>query len=220
MMKSYKTVIFDFDGTLADTSEGIYNSIRFAQKTMGLGEITAEQMRSHVGPPMAESYKRNFGLDGEELERAVSLHKQYALEKGAFEVSFYNGIDEVLDELKKMGCTVCIATLKFEQTAKKILNHFGKEHFFDIIRGVSASGGETKAELLYSCAELSGAQISECVLIGDSVYDAKGANEAEMDFIGVTYGFGFTNKDEAIEAGAIAAADSCGELLEILTEGK
>lgn len=219
-MKSYKAVIFDLDGTLADTSEGIYNSIRFAQKTMGLGEITAEQMRSHVGPPMAESYKRNFGLDGEELERAVSLHKQYALEKGAFEVTFYDGIDEVLGELKKMGCTICIATLKFEQTAKKIMNHFGKEHFFDIIRGVSAGGGETKAALLHSCAELSCADVSECVLIGDSVYDAQGACEAGMDFIGVTYGFGFNNKAEAIQAGAIAAADNCAELLKILTDRK
>ena len=215
-MKPYKVVIFDLDGTLADTSEGIYNSIRFAQKTMNLKEITLEQMRSHVGPPMAVSYKKNFGLEGKDLERAIALHKQYALEKGAFEVSFYDGIDDLLCRLKENGCTICVATLKIEQTAKKIMDHFGKTAFFDLIRGVTAGGNETKASILKDCVKFACVDTSKCVLIGDSVYDAQGAQEAGMDFIGVTYGFGFKSKEEVLQMGAIAAADNCMELTDIL----
>ena len=215
-MKQYKVVIFDLDGTLADTSEGIFNSIRFAQKTMNLKEITPEQMRSHVGPPMAVSYNKNFGLEGEELEHAIALHKQYALEKGAFEVSFYDGIDELLSGLRKNDCMICVATLKIEQTAKKIMEHFGKSGFFDLIRGVTAGGNETKASILRNCVEFANADISQCVLIGDSVYDAQGAQEVGMDFIGVTYGFGFKNKEEVFQSGAVAVADSCTELSQIL----
>lgn len=64
-MKKYKLVIFDMDGTIADTSPGIFNSIRYTEEKMGLPEINYEQMYSHVGPPMEESYNRNFGLTGD-----------------------------------------------------------------------------------------------------------------------------------------------------------
>ena len=67
-MSKYKTIIFDLDGTLADTSEGIYNCIRYAQKMMKLPLITDAQMRSHIGPPMHESYERNFHRSGADLE--------------------------------------------------------------------------------------------------------------------------------------------------------
>ena len=72
----YKLVIFDLDGTLADTSPGILNSIRYTQKKMNLPEISLEKMYSHIGPPMAESYNRNFGLTGDKLQQAINYHKE------------------------------------------------------------------------------------------------------------------------------------------------
>ena len=87
-MSKYKLVIFDMDGTLADTSPGILNSIRYTIKQMGLNEISLEQMYSHVGPPMEESYNRNFGLTGDSLKQAVSYHKEYAIQKGFKELTW------------------------------------------------------------------------------------------------------------------------------------
>lgn len=78
-MSKYKLVIFDMDGTLADTSPGILNSVRYVQRQMNLPEITLEEMYSHVGPPMEESYNRNFGLTGSELKKRLSFIKNTRL---------------------------------------------------------------------------------------------------------------------------------------------
>lgn len=179
-MKNYKLIIFDMDGTLADTSPGILNCIRYTQKMMNLPEITLEQMYSHVGPPMHESYSRNFGLSGEKLNQAVSYHKEYAMKQGFRELEVYEGIPELLDKLKAAGKINAIATLKAHSTAVKITEEFGLKDKFAIIAGVDPENPKTKAQLLEYCVEQSGYDKSEAVLIGDSIYDGKGADRKSV----------------------------------------
>lgn len=188
-MHKYKLAIFDFDGTIADTSEGIFNSIRYTQKMMGLPGITTEQMYSHVGPPIEESYKRNFGLVGEELKRAISFHKEYAVRQGYRELRLYDGIIETLARLRDSGYKTAVATLKAQDTADKILDCFKIRGSFDFVAG--AVGSSSKSELVLKCIEKLGCSKAETVLTGDSEYDAIGALNAQVDFIAVTYGFGF-----------------------------
>ena len=138
-----KLVIFDMDGTLADTSEGILNSIRYTQKKMKLPELTHEQMLSYVGPPMEESYARNFGLSGELLKKAVQYHKEYAMQKGYRELRVYDGIVDLLNALHRNGIHTAVATLKAQTTADKI----AEEYFpglFDLIVGTSLNNPMTK----------------------------------------------------------------------------
>lgn len=209
-----KLVIFDMDGTLADTSEGIFNSIRYTQKMMNLPEITYAQMLSHVGPPMEKSYARNFGLSGELLKRAVQYHKEYAMKKGYRELKVYDGIIDLLEKLKNAGIRTAVATLKAQTTAEKI----AKEYFpdlFDVIIGTNLENPLTKAEMLIKCIDNFQLSKSDVVLVGDSIYDAKGAEEAGMDFIAVTYGFGF-QPNEDIPANHIAAMDNPNDLIKIL----
>ncbi|MCM1577252.1 MAG: HAD hydrolase-like protein [Ruminococcus sp.] len=211
-MKKYRLIIFDFDGTVADTSEGIFNSIRYVQKMMGLPEITAEQMRSHVGPPMEESYSRNFGLKGEELKRAVEYHKEYAVNRGYRELRIYDGIPELLDRLRSEGYLTAVATLKAQGTVDKIAESFGLKERFDFIAG--AAGGATKAELIRKCMTGLGCSPEETLLIGDSEYDAMGAKEAGVGFMAVTYGFGFKEGDRV--EGSVGVWGCAGEIWENL----
>ena len=215
-MKAYHTVIFDLDGTLADTSEGIYNCIRYAQMKMGLPPITSEQMRSHIGPPMHESYERNFHLSGADLEKAVSFHKEYALTKGLFEASLYDGIPKLLSQLKEQGFHVAVATLKYEETAQKMLTFLKIAHYFDVICGTLSDVKLTKAQLLEKCIQLCHGTKETSLLVGDSSYDALGAHDAGIDFLGVTYGFGFTNKQEVDEFPNVGCAETVAEIWSVL----
>lgn len=212
----YQTIIFDLDGTLADTSEGIYNSIRYAQKMMGLPPITGAQMRSHIGPPMHESYERNFHLIGEELELAIGYHKEYALKKGLYEASLYDGIPQLLSQLNSQGLKLAVATLKYEETAQKMLSFLNIASFFHVICGTLSEVKLTKAKLLEKCVDLCQGEKSTALLIGDSSYDALGAQEAGIDFLGVTYGFGFHNTEEVNQYPNVGCVRAPGEIEEML----
>lgn len=215
-MRPYQTIIFDLDGTLADTSEGIYNCIRHAQKMMNLPPITSAQMRSHIGPPMHESYERNFHLTGHELERAVGYHKEYALTKGLYEASLYEGIPQLLSQLKSRGFKLAVATLKYEETAHKMLSFLNIASFFDVICGTLSEVKLTKAQLLHKCVEQCCGDIRSALLVGDSSYDALGALEVGIDFLGVTYGFGFQTADDVNQYPNVGCAKTVGEIWELL----
>ena len=212
MKKTYDLVIFDLDGTLADTSPGILNSIRYVQQKMRLPAITKEQMYSHVGPPMEESYRRNFGLEGEELRRAVELHKEYAVKQGYREIEVYPGIPQLLGRLHEEGVKTAVATLKAQATAEKIFAEFGLSRMFDLVLGTDASAPKTKAQLLEECIAKLQCTKARTVLIGDSKYDAEGALQAGIDFIAVTYGFGFKSAADAAVYSPTVVCDTVREM--------
>ena len=215
-MLNYQTIIFDLDGTLADTSEGIYNCIRYAQKMMNLPAITDMQMRSHIGPPMHESYERNFHLTGPSLEQAISFHKEYALTKGLYEASLYNGIPQLLSHLKSQGLKLAVATLKHEETAQKMLCFLNIASFFDVICGSLTEIKLTKSQLLGKCIDLCKGERETTLLVGDSSYDALGAQEAGIDFLGVTYGFGFQTATDVNQYPNVGCAGTVEEILSLL----
>lgn len=205
--------IFDFDGTIADTSPGIVNSVRYTQEKMKLPEITYEQMLSHVGPPMEESYAKNFGLSGERLKEAVNYHKEYAMKRGYREVKVYDGIPELLRALKEKGFNTAVATLKAQSTAEKILKEFFLDSFFDFVIGTDINRPVSKAVMLQLCMERLQHKESETVLIGDSHYDADAATEAGIDFVALTYGFGYKSEFEAEESGCVCVCNTVKELM-------
>lgn len=191
-MRHYELIIFDMDGTIADTSRGIINSIRYTIREMNLPEIGLEKMYSHVGPPMEESYHRNFGLVGDSLIRAISLHKEYALKKGYQELAIYDGMEDLLSELHKRGYKMAVATLKPHTTVMKILQNVGLIDKFDLVIGANTECPMTKSQQIEMCVSKLGSAKAKTVLVGDSVHDAVGAANAQIDFIAVTYGFGFS----------------------------
>lgn len=144
-MKS-RCIIFDFDGTIADTSSGIFNSIRYAADKLSLRELSIEELKLHLGPPMREAYNRSFGISGEKLEQAIEFHKEYSLSTGYREFEFYPEMLNVLHELRNHGFKMGIATSKPDEIIKKIVKMNNLEKFFDVVCGTIYS--ESKTEIV------------------------------------------------------------------------
>ena len=206
-----KLAIFDFDGTIADTSQGIVNSVRYTQEKMKLPAITYEQMLSHVGPPMEESYARNFDLSGDRLKEAVKYHKEYAIRQGYKELTLYPGIRELLEQLKKNRVYTAVATLKPQTTVDKILKAFRLESLFDCVVGSDTENPMRKSDMICKCLEKTCCEKQDAFLVGDSQYDADAAREAGIDFVAVTYGFGFKSADEV--SGTTHVCDTVREIM-------
>ena len=198
----YKRVLFDLDGTLLDTSRGIYNSVRHAVSVMGLPELSEVQLVRFVGPPPKKMYRETFGLSEADAEQATRLHREYGRTKAILEAEVYDGILPLLKELKEAGCLLGVATLKSQPIAEDILARYGLAQYMDFIVGMDAGETLTKADTLRMCME--DADPADCVLIGDSIYDGEGAKEVGIDFIGALYGFGFRTDADIAPFGVCA----------------
>ena len=192
----YKLAVFDMDGTLADTSEGILNCHRYAHKMMDRPEPTDEELDGVIGGPLLDSYRTRFGFSEEDAKQAVKIYRERYAEQGIYEAKLYDGMQETLQQLKANGMKLAVATLKAERFAKIMLVNMGVAELFDVIYGVDDNDKRTKAELIQMCMDTLQIDKSETVMIGDSSHDLNGAKECNVDFIGVTYGFGFKNDEK------------------------
>lgn len=194
-MSRYELILFDLDGTLLDTSAGIFNSVRYAVSRMGLAPIPDSRLREFVGPPPKSMYQKIYGLDDAGALRAAQFHREYGRTKALYEAEVYPGIPELLAKLKAEGYQLAVATLKSQTIAQTILRHYEIDAYFDAIIGMDPQETLTKRKTI----DLAIAQTNttgKAILIGDSIYDYDGAMEAGVDFLGVTYGFGFAPEKE------------------------
>lgn len=197
-MSEYRLIIFDLDGTLLDTSKGIFNSVRYAEEKMKLQPISEENLRKFVGPPPAEMYKKLYGLSEEGGMRAASLHREYGRTKAIYEATLYAGVTETLSYLAKQEYRLAVATLKRQDIAELVLSIHGIDKFFAHIVGMNQAESETKAGLIKRVCSMERVAPKETLMVGDSQYDYDGAVGAGTDFLGVTYGFGFTRKESGM----------------------
>lgn len=186
-MSRYRLAIFDADGTLFDSLEGIYASIRHTIGEMGLRDLSDEEMRLHIGPPVDEAYRRSFGISGDVLEETVRCHREFNTEHGVVMSSVFPGIADMLDALKSRGILTAVASLKPSETLARMIGIHGLA--FDSVHGYS--GTETKGDLIRMCMSDLGCAPGETVMVGDTVNDEAGAESAGTDFIPVSYGYGF-----------------------------
>lgn len=194
MAKKYDLVIFDLDGTLLDTSEGIFNSVRYALKEMHLPQISTELLRKFVGPPPKDMYKKIFELSEEKALWAVKKHREYGKEKAIFEAKVYPEIKNVLAKLKKSNFKLACATLKKQDIAEIVLRNFNLIEYFDVVVGMNECESLSKTDTIRIAME--NTKSKTAIMIGDSLYDLEGAKEMSLDFIGVLYGFGFSSFKE------------------------
>ncbi len=215
-MKNYSVIVFDLDGTLLDTTRGVLESVRYTIKEMGLPMLSEETIGRFVGPPMQDSFVREYGVSKEIAQQAANIFREYYKTKSLLQADLYDGIIELLGLLKKQNKKIAVATYKRHDYAMDILKHFGIADYCDSMNGADNNNVLTKADILNKCLEEVGnPPRSEVVLIGDSEYDSIGAENAGIDFIGVTYGFGFRTEEDIAKHSYAAWAESGKGLVEL-----
>lgn len=190
----YDAYLFDLDGTLLDTSEGIVNGLNRICTKMNLPKITKSQAKQYVGPPLGQVILNMLPQAAkEEVDMGVALYKDYFSQRGLYEAKIYDGMLRLLQYLKGHGARLAVVSLKYQQAVEETLKHFELEEYFDLTFGADIYGKLTKYDLIEKCIrELDEVDRSKIVMIGDSPYDAEGALKSGIDLIAVTYGFGFT----------------------------
>lgn len=209
-----KLVIFDFDGTIADTSGGILDSHRFALNAMGREIPTEEELRGVIGGNLLKTYIERFGFAEPDAREAVRIYRERYAEVGIHNAVLYPGFTDMVKELKNKGYKVGVATLKAETFAKIMLKELGLASCFDEVCGMDPNDGLDKAGLILKCCDLCGCRKDEAILVGDSNNDYIGSQQSGVDFIGVTYGFGFTPGEKY----DFKTANTCAELLQRLID--
>lgn len=217
-MLNYKSVLFDLDGTLLDTSGGVIKSVEYLINELSLPQITEEVKRSFIGPPIQASLKRVYGMDGEEVRAATKVFRDRYSTVDLCIAAEYAGIRELLSLLRQKGIKIGVATYKRQDYAEEILRAFHIAPLCDCIYGADYDGKYTKQDIINLCIEhLADGDKSHTVMIGDSEFDALGAQQAGVDFIGVTYGFGFRSKDEVAGYPHVAAAGDVAGLIKLFS---
>ncbi len=201
----HTTVLFDLDGTLLDTSPGIFSTANYTLSALGLPKQNATQLRKFVGPPLAACFRVACGLQESLIPEACDIYRAEYTESGAmFDASVYEGIIELLNELTRRGLTLGVATLKHESLAHDILEHFGLVSYFSIISGADRQGTLSKADIIeLALQRLGHADYTDVLMVGDTPHDMDGALIAGVDFVGVDWGFGFSRGHTEKPSGSV-----------------
>ncbi|MDO5153651.1 MAG: HAD-IA family hydrolase [Eubacteriales bacterium] len=208
-----KTILFDLDGTLTDSGEGIINCAILALQHFGLPIPSREEMRVFVGPPLQESFIRH-GVPADRAEEAVRIYRSRYIPIGKFENTPYPGIREMLEALKADGHKLYVATSKPEAMSIEILEHFDLARYFDQICGATMDFSRSSKEAVIAYLLEQNGRSDNTVMVGDTKFDILGAASHGIPAIGVAWGYGETADMEA--AGAAAIAHNPEELLELL----
>ncbi len=218
-MSKYKYILFDLDGTITESGPGIMNAAKYALKHFGIEETDLDKLRLFVGPPLDESFMNRYGFNKEKALEAIAKFREYYNVTGIFENSVYEGMPELLDNLKKSGHKIAIASSKPQVMVHRVLEHFNIKNYFDVIVGCELDGRRSQKEevieeVLSQLGFKKDDSIADMVMVGDRCYDVTGAKEFNLPCIGVLYGYG--TKKELEEAGAVATAATVTDLKKLL----
>ena len=206
---SAKAILFDLDGTLTDSGEGIINCAKLALAHFGLPIPSDEEMRVFVGPPLGETFMK-FGIAEDQVEEALAVYRSRYIPIGKFENTPYPGVRQMLENLKANGHTLYVATSKPETTSISILEHFDLAKYFTQICGATMdhSRSSKEAVIAYLLDKIGNSE--NMIMVGDTVYDVIGAAAHNIPAVGVSWGYG--NVEDMQNAGATAIVHNADEL--------
>ena len=211
-----RCILFDFDGTVFDTVEGITRSVQYAVQKRGL-HPPLQELRCFAGPPLVDMFMEHFGFDRTEAEQAVTDFRERYNPIGLYECRIFPGTQEALQELRRRGYLVGIATSKPQPLAETLLDREGMLPLFDGIVGSNTDGNNTsKADVLRAVMRMLAVTPEETVLVGDTKYDVLGAKACRVPCVGV--GWGYAAEGELEAAGAEAIVPDLEALLALFPE--
>lgn len=198
----YKYYLFDLDGTLTDPGIGITNSVMHALEKFNIHVSDRKELYPFIGPPLVDSFEKYFGFDEKQALQAVEYYREYFREDGIFENVVYEGIPEMLGELKNRGAIVALATSKPYEFSVRILDHFDLHQYFDFVGAATMDGRiSRKADVISHLIDKLGEnEKSSILMIGDRDQDIDGANANGLQSAGVLWGYG--SREELMDAGA------------------
>jgi phosphoglycolate phosphatase len=214
----YKIILFDLDGTLLDTSSGIIAAIRRTVSELKLEPLSMEVLRTFIGPPVQNSFARVYGMSKDDADATAAVFRNYYKQSEyLLQAIPYDGIYKVCDTLTKRDISVAVATYKRQDYAEVILNHFGFNKYTKAFYGADFEGKLTKSDIILQCLNDYGiSDTSRALMIGDTSHDAIGAQNLQIPFLGVSYGFGFRNKEEIDEYPNIGLAHTAINILDFI----
>ncbi len=210
----YKYLLFDLDGTLVNTEEGIENCVIHALSHYGIEVSDKTSLRCFIGPPLVESFGRFYGFDENKAKEATAIYRQRYKTLGVYECSAYDGIADTLKSLRESGYILAVATSKPEVFANTILEKNELSQYFTCIAGATLDGSRDSKALVIKEAlsrlDVKENELNEVLMIGDRLHDIVGAKECGIACMGVRYGFA---KDGELEQyGADIIADTTTQI--------
>lgn len=210
----YSAVIFDFDGTICDTGEGILKSAQYALEAFGYEVPDYKELTYFIGPPLLVTFQEKFGADPATADELVKKYRERYTNKGLLESCLYDGIKELLAALKKENIKLGIASSKPQDYVEALLDHFGIRSYFDVICGVSFTADcESKANIISRCVKELEIPGNEILMAGDKSYDIDGAKANLIDSAGVLWGYG--SRIEFAQSGARFVAEKPEDIYSI-----
>lgn len=208
-----KAVIFDLDGTLTQSEEGIWNCVKYAAAQLGWPCPDAATLRKFIGPPLAYSFKTFMGMTDEQADEAVRVYRSRYVVEGLFENRVYPGIRRLLRTLKQQGYECAVATGKPQGPAQRIIEYFGLDAYLNKVVGPDNSAPEKDALIRQALPE----SYDEAWMVGDRRFDIEGGKRVGIKTVGVGYGYG--SEEELRTAGCDYYAAAVQDLIDYFCPG-
>ena len=213
----YDYYLFDFDGTVADTGEGIRKSVAYSLEKLGWPVPEKAVLDRFIGPPLHDSYVELIGMDDDTAERAIEVYRERYFTVGVYEAELYPGITQLFRALRARGAYVALASAKPQVMLEKITKHFGIDAFLDGMVGTGLGRHSADKQDLLTAALPDGADATRACMAGDRSFDIEAARALGMCAVGADYGYSVPG--ELKEAGADVVCGSVAEMTRALLEG-
>ena len=214
----FDTILFDLDGTLTDSGLGITKAVQYALGQMGYEVPARESLFSFIGPPLHKSFQKHYGMDEDTSREAVRQFRVYYNQMGGIlENEVYDGVRELLRDLKAAGKRLMIATSKPQAAAELVMHHFGLDEYVPEIIGGTDDTRNTKGKVIAWAIREYGLDPGKVIMVGDREHDIHGAAENGIPAIGITWGYG--DRAELEGAGAKAVFDTPKETVDYILRG-
>lgn len=195
-MNKYKLVVFDLDGTLLDTSEGIMSSVRYAIEKTGRNMLSSEEIAAFIGPPIQDSFAAAYGLDKSAANEMAKVFRERYSSEDLLLAKPYEGIYDLLQELSVRGTKTAVATYKREDYAVRLLKSYHFDEYMDTMYGSDMEGLLKKQDIIEKCIAAAGVTKEQVLMVGDTFNDEVGAEKLGVDFAAVSYGFGYKKAED------------------------
>ena len=212
-MYRYDAALFDLDGTISASAEGIRKCVELTMQKLGKPCPDLSDYSKYIGPPLNRTFSLLCGLSDSEVEEALPIYRSFYDIHGTKANRLFDGISDVLERLANSPIKVAVCTSKNERLARDVVSLLGITDCLDAVCGSRDDGSrKEKRDLIpYALETLGGVAPGRAVMIGDTYFDTAGAVERGVDFIGVLYGYG--TRESMAASGASVFADTPADIL-------